>query len=211
MLGRGQVIAGVDELLGPGDPAALAARLGAGVFAAGRALIGQRVVIIAPRDPVGVGEMGRGGGGGIAGGGNRLRSHHAVGSRGKSHARDQPLQDLHRIAPGVHIHVENAGLHRVGQFRQARAAEVMLDENLLGLGAGQRLDVLGVDAPVLVQIQPQGLHRPDGDAKVGGTARIVGIVHVTALSRDDLRGDFFNAWHGTLVLQVQAARVGRTR
>ena len=72
----------------------------------------------------------------------------------------------------------------------------MFDENLLRLGTGQHLDVVRIDPPVLVQVQAQRFHRPDGDAIVGGPARIVGIVHISAFSRDDLGRDFLNAWHG---------------
>ena len=67
MLRVGQVKGGADEFLGPCDPAAFAAIAAAGEFAAGRAGIAQGVVVIAPGNAIGIGQMIRRGFGGKLG------------------------------------------------------------------------------------------------------------------------------------------------
>lgn len=115
----------------------------------------------------------------------------------KAHSADQALQYLDRVPARIDIHVKDAGLQRFGQFGQARLAKIMLDEDLFGLRPRQGAHIGGVDAAIAVQVHPQGLHRADGDAKVGGPARIVGVVHVPAFAGHDLTGNLFDAWHDT--------------
>jgi hypothetical protein len=115
MLRRAQVVARGDEVLGPLDPAALPAIAAAGVFAAGRAAVGEAVVVIAPRDAVGVGQMRPARPGRCMGGAGGVRPDDPVHRKVMAHPPQQPLQDAHRVGARVHIHVEDAGLQHLRQ------------------------------------------------------------------------------------------------
>ena len=115
MLRLGQVIFRRDKHLGTGDPPPLAAIQTPRIFAAGGAGIGQSIVIIAPRNAIGIGQM--------AGRGvisqlrrpNGLRADLSIGVAGIAHIRQQPLQHLDRIATRIDIHVKDRSLHRFGK------------------------------------------------------------------------------------------------
>jgi hypothetical protein len=184
-----QVVARRQEGLGPQDPAALAAVAPARVFAAGGADVAKTVVIVAPGDAIGIGQV-RG----------RCVKRHlcrpdglrpdlAVGVAGIAHLGQQPLQDLHRIGPGVDIHVKDRRLQRLGQAADAGAGEVMLDVDLDRLRAGQRPHVGDVDPRVAVHVDPQAPQGADGHPVVRRPARIVGVVHKAALTGDDFFGN----------------------
>ena len=113
-------------------------------------------------------------------------------------SRQQPLQDLHRIAAGVDIHVED----RWPAAPRGKAAMpgrliVMLDDRSPppARGSAPCTSATSIRA-VAVQVDPQPAQRADGDAVVGGPARIVGVVHKAALAGDDLFGNLADrsAW-----------------
>ena len=118
---------------------------------------------------------GRGGGGGIGGGGG-LRPDRAVNGHVMAHLPQQPLQYLHRVRARVDIHVKDAGLKDARQIADARAAEIVLDEDAFGLRRAQRLHIAHPDRAVAVNIQPQPPQRVDGDPVIGGATGVVGVV-----------------------------------
>ncbi|MEY2956336.1 MAG: hypothetical protein RL123_1064 [Pseudomonadota bacterium] len=196
MFGLAEVEAGRDEFLGAQDPAALAAIAPADVFAARLSGVADRVVVIAPRDAIGVGDVvgrGGGGGGGIGGGdGPDL----AVVARGESHLGQKALEDLHRIGARVHIHVEDARLKHGGQAVDPRFMEVMAHEDRGGVIDAEHPEVVGVGVPVPVDVDPEPAQRREGDAPVRHSPRIVGVVHEAALAGDDFPCDVLDGLHG---------------
>ena len=94
MFGLAQVIARRDELLGAGNPAPLPAIPAAGKLATGGPSIGQSVIVIAPGNPIGIGDMGRGRLIGPLGRTDRLWPDHPIIDTGKPHLAAQPLQQI---------------------------------------------------------------------------------------------------------------------
>ena len=185
-----------DELLGPFDPAALAACAGAGVFAALRSPVGDAEVVVAPGNAVGVDQGVAGAGEGPARGGGRCRSEGTVDSHLFAELADEALQDLHRVAAGIDVHVEDGRAQRFGQQVDARLVEIVADEDVGCLFAGERLDVVRIHVAVAVEVEPEAFHGVDGDAELCCAARIVRVVDIAALAPDDFVGDLSNCLHG---------------
>ena len=188
MLRLGEVEARRDELLRAHDPAALAAVPPARELAQGRARVAQPVVVVAPRDAVGVRDVPRSRRGRAVRRARRQRTDHAVHAHGLIHRAKKALEDHDRVGSRVDVHVEAGRPERVGEPGHAGPLVVVLKEDLDGVGARQAPHVGGGHPSVAREVEPQPAHRPDGDAMVGRPARIVRIVHVAALSGDDLLG-----------------------
>ena len=124
-----------------------------------------------------------------------LRPQHAVDGDIVPHAAQKPLQDLHRIAACVNIHIENAWVERIGQPSDQRRVEIMPDEYINRVGLAQAAQIALIDHTVVVQVDPQSPHRVDRNAKICRPARIIGIIHKPAFTGHDVPRDVFDRIH----------------
>ena len=99
--------------------------------------------------------------------------------------------------------------HLVTEFREPLG---MLEEQPLGLGAGQLPHIGNVDLAVARQVQPQSPHGVNGDAIFRRPARIVGIIHIPAFAGHDLFRNLAHALHRrtSMLNHQQAVKSGLT-
>ena len=76
-------------------------------------------------------------------------------------------------------------MQRLWQLADPRLVEVMTDKDLDRLVPRQPLHIGCGDLPVSGQVDPETLHRVNGDAIFGRPAGIVGIVHIAAFAADN--------------------------
>lgn len=139
-----------DEFFGPRDPAAFATITAAREFAAAGATVGQAVIVVAPRDPVGIDQMIRGLHHRIMSRARRQRPDPAIDRHIMAHLAQKPLQDPNGIGTCIHIHVENAGLKGRWQPPDPGTGKIMLDKNRDRLRAREQLHIAGIDITVAV-------------------------------------------------------------
>jgi len=69
-------------------------------------------------------------GGREIGGGDGLRPDHAIHRDPLAHVVEEPLEEAHRVGACIHIHVKHGRPQFARQAIDARAAVVMLEEDL---------------------------------------------------------------------------------
>jgi hypothetical protein len=195
MLLFGETIIRADEFLGPRDPAAFAAIASARVFPRRPPFVSQRIIIVAPRNPVGIRQMIRRGLCGLDTSPRRMRANFAINDQIEPHVAHHPLKDFDRIASRIDVHIENGSVQNLWQCLDIWLREIMFDKDINGLRARKPFDVHYVHIAIAIQIKTQAAHGVDRYAKISRPTGIIRVINVSAFTAHNFFCDLSDCLH----------------